>query len=176
MATEKLKVPFFKRWYVMLIVGIIIGGIAFSGGGTETATEPTITDEASVEATEEVTAEPKEETPAPTPEKEPTKVWENEQVIISFKEVSSEGVKFLVENKSDKTVLIQADSVAVNGFSSNDIIMSDSISPKSKGYAEAQTSELADVGEAKTVSGNLRVIDNDTYDTVNATFTDITIK
>ncbi|RFU61305.1 hypothetical protein [Peribacillus glennii] len=174
---NKVKVPFYKKWWVTLIAGIVIGGAIFGGGSNEaTETDTKITDEK--ETTETAATEPKkEEKPAPKPvEKALTKVWENEQVIISFKEVSSEGMKFLVENKTDKTILIQGDSVAVNGFSSSDLTMSDPISPKSKGYAVAQTTELADAGEPTKVSGNLRVIDNDSYDTVNATFTDVPVK
>jgi hypothetical protein len=180
MATEKVKVPFFKRWYVMLVLGIIIGGIAFSGGDS---TETVITDEAPVEeaatSETETTEEeaPKEEAPK-VEEKAPVKVWENDQVVISFKDVTAEGVRFLMENKSDKELTVQADSVAVNGFSSNDIMMSDAVAPKSKGYIIAQTTELADVGTPETVSAGMTVIDFDSAnaDSFNVTFTNVSVK
>ena len=179
MATEKIKVPFFKRWYVMLILGIIIGGVAFSGGGdTTTSTETKITDEVAVENSEPAN---KEETPAKeepkVEEKAPVVVYQDEKVVISFKEVSDEGVKFLMENKTDKELTVQADSVAVNGFSSNDIMMSDAVAPQSKGYITAGTSELADVGTPETLSGKLRIIDfTGNWDTYDATFTNVSVK
>jgi hypothetical protein len=177
----------FFKWLGIIFVGIIVLSIAF--GGDEEA-QPTstgkITDEKPVETTtttEEPAAkeEPKEEEkeePAPPPEKEPTLLFQNEQVIISFKELNEQGVKFLVENKTDKTLTIQADSIAVNGFSASDIIMSEDIAPKSKGYATAITSDLVDAGDPTKVSGQLRVIDmaSANWDTVNASFTDIAIK
>ncbi len=180
MANEKVKVPFFKKWWVWLIIGFIIGGIAFSGGGSDTAsTDNKITDEATTDTTK---AEPaKEETAkAPEPkkveEKAPVVVYQDEKVVISFKEVSADGVKFLMENKTDKELTVQADSIAVNGFSSNDITMSDAVAPQSKGYITARTSELSDVGTPATVSGKLRIIDfAGNLESYDATFTNIAI-
>ena len=107
---------------------------------------------------------------------EPTTVYEDERVKIGFLIATSEGAKFLVENKTSVNITIQADSVSVNGFSSNNITMSDDVSPNSKGYVIAQTGELADVGLAEKVSGNLRVIDfNESFESYDATFTDILI-
>lgn len=183
---EKVKVPFFKRWYTMLILGIIIGGIAFSDGTTETAVEGSkITDEVSVaaeapdqaiEAPTKAEADKNVEVEMPV-EEDPVVVWENEKVTISFKEVSADGVTFLMENKSDKELTVQANSIAVNGFSSNNIVMSDAVAPQSKGYIQAQTSELADVGSPETASGKLRIIDfSGAWDTIDATFTNIPLK
>ncbi|MDM5214230.1 hypothetical protein QUF94_22795 [Peribacillus sp. NJ4] len=171
---KKVKVPFYKKWWVMLIVGFVIGGMAFGGGSSET-TETSITDEGTTETTSApAKEEPKEEK---APEAKPVKVWSNESVTISFKEFTDEGVKFLVENNSDKSVTVQAESVAINGFSTNDIMMSDAISPNSQGYATAITSELADAGEAETVSGTLNVLDTDSFETVgNASFTNVKVK
>lgn len=175
MSNEKVKVPFFKKWWVWLIIGFIIGGIAFSGGGSETtSTDTNITDEAT---TENATTEPAKVEKKAEPEKAPTVVYKDDKVVISFKEVSAEGVKFLMENKTDKELTVQADSIAVNGFSSNDIMMSDAVAPKSKGYIMVQTSELADAGTPETVSGKLRIIDfTGNWDTYDATFTNVSVK
>jgi hypothetical protein len=183
MANEKVKVPFFKKWWVWLIIGFIIGGITFSGGGSETTSPETkITDEKDTETEVKESETPaKEETPVKeepkVEEKAPVVVYQDDKVIISFKEVSAEGVKFLMENKTDKELTVQADSVAVNGFSSNDITMSDAVAPQSKGYITARTSELADAGAPETLSGKLRVIDfTGNWETYDVTFTNVSVK
>lgn len=177
--TKKKKKSIFKRWWFWVIVVILIGAIA-TGGSDDT---DKITDEKSSEtATSEKSGEElyndikSDVEEKEVKEAEPTKVWEGNGVVIYFKGVTSTGIKYLVENNNDKSVTIQADSVAVNGFSTSDFLMSADISPKSKGYAEAETSDLADVGTPEKVSGNLTVIDSDTFDTIaNAQFTDVPV-
>lgn len=67
-AKEKVKKPFYKKWWVWLLAVVIIGGIA-SGGG-EDAAEP-----ASSEPKEEAKKEaPKEEAPKAEEKKEEAKV------------------------------------------------------------------------------------------------------
>lgn len=160
--------------------GFIIGGMIF----VETDDEPTITSEAP--AAQEVAAEveaPKEEAPKEEPKVEapkeikPVQVYTDDKVTISFKDLTSEGIRFLVENKTNATITIQADSVALNGFSANNIMMSDEISPMSKGYVIARTTELVDAGEPATVSGGLSVIDfGESFDTYGVNFTNVKIK
>ena len=154
----------------------MVGSVATSGSddSTDTAsTDTKITDEVSTDTSTEVEASTEEK----APEVEPTTVFENDQVKISFKEVNSDGLRFLVENKTEKTLTIQGDSVAINGFSvsSNDFAMSSDISPNSKGYADVSTDALSDVGTPEKISGQLRVIDmaSADWDTFNATFTDV---
>ncbi|MCY8256470.1 hypothetical protein MOC12_21165 [Bacillus spizizenii] len=175
--SEKVKKPFFKRvWFWLLaVVVVIIVAASVGGGDSESASsEDKITDEKATDtATKETSAKEEEK----APEKEPVKVYEDNQVKISYKEVNTDGVKFLVENKTDKTLTIQSDSIAVNGFSSNDILMSEDISPKSKGYATAMTSELAEAGTPKKISGKLQVIDmaSTNMDTTEVNFTDVKV-
>ncbi|MEI4831567.1 hypothetical protein WAX78_19245 [Bacillus sp. FJAT-53711] len=172
---EKVKKPFYKKWWFWVLAVIVV--IAISGGGNGSDSKDTsskITDEKKTETT--ATTPAKKEETKKEPEKAPVVVFDNEQVTISFKSADGNGVKFLVENKTDKSLTIQADSVAINGFSSNDITMSDDIAPKSKGYAVAKTTELADAGTPETVSGSLRVIDTKTFDTDHATFTNVSVK
>jgi hypothetical protein len=175
---KKPKKSIWKRWWFWVIVIIVVGSVATSGSNTDDTDK--ITDETSTTETAETTTAAKEDTEEATaPEAEPVKVWEGNGVVIYFKELTSEGVKYLVENNTDKSVTIQADSVAVNGFSvsSNDIMMSADISPKSKGYATAETTELSDAGTPETVSGSLNVIDSDSFNTIaNAQFTNVSVK
>ena len=161
----------------LLAIGFVIGflvspsEIVTTEVVQEALPEEVVEAELSDEETLEIPEEQVEE------QVEPTTVFEDERVKIGFFKATSEGVKFLVENKTNVNITIQADSVAVNGFSSNDITMSDDVSPNSKGYVIAQTGELMDVGLPEKVSGNLRVIDfNGSFETYDATFTDIVIK
>ena len=185
--TKKKKKSIFKRWWFWVIVVIVIGGIATSGSDTDdTASDSKITSEKKVSsdvetankvADEEAAVEKTEKEIKAAKAAEPVKVWENTNVVVYFKEANADGVKFLVENKSGRSITVQADNVAVNGFSSNDIMMSDDIAPNSKGYANAETTELADAGDAETVSGSLNIIDTDSMDTIaNAQFTNVSVK
>jgi hypothetical protein len=163
----------------LIVVGVIIGIMV---SPSEDNSKETVKEVANSETTAVTKAEtqsneqPKKEEAKPV-EKAPTPVFEDERVKISFVKLESDGVKFLVENKTAVNITIQADSVAINGFSSNDITMSDDISPNSKGFATARTSELADVGSPEKVSGNLRVIDfNNSFETYDATFQDVAVQ
>lgn len=181
--TEKKKKSIFKRWWFWVVAVLIVGSLATGGtSNDDSASDSKITDEGKVSENVKKAESIADETAAAEEEEkevkaEPTKVWEGNGVIIYFKEATDEGIKFLVENTTDKSVTIQADSVALNGFSSNDIMMSDDISPHSKGYANAFTTELSDAGTPEKVSGSLNVINSDTFDTIaNAQFTDVSVK
>lgn len=162
----------------LVVGGFILGGMFMADGDTE---ETKITNEAPTEEVAKAETvvkkeEVKKEEVKPVV-KEPIQVYSDDKVTISFKEVSAEGIKFLVENKTNATITIQADSVAVNGFSSNNIMMSDDISPKSKGYAIAQTNELSEAGEAKNISGGLTVIDFDgSFDSYAVNFNNVSVE
>jgi hypothetical protein len=176
----KKKKSIWKRWWFWVIIVIVVGSIATSG--SDDSTSDKITDEKSTTASSDKSGEELyEDIKSDVEEKdakeaEPVKVWEGNGVVIYYKGVTSEGVKYLVENNTDKSITIQADSVAVNGFSANDIMMSDDISPQSKGYANAITSDLADAGTPETVSGSLNVIDSDSFNTIaNAQFTNVPV-
>jgi hypothetical protein len=161
----------------LLALGFIIGFIAAPNGTTviETVQEELPEEEVGAQGAEEEAQKLAAE--QDVVKQEPTKVFENDSIIISFVEVTTEGAKFLVENKTSVNITIQADSVSVNGFSSNDITMSDDVSPNSKGYVTARTGELTDVGIPEKVSGSLRVIDfNESFESYSAMFTDIVIK
>lgn len=177
----KQKKSIFKRWWFWVIVVIVVGSVATSGSNTNDSDK--ITDEGTTSSetakkddsiTSEASATPKEEK---APEAKPVQVYSDANVTISYKSADENGVKFLVENKRGKSVTIQANNVSVNGFSSNDIMMSDDIAPNSKGYANAETTELADAGTPEKISGSLVVIDTESFDTLaDVNFTDVAVK
>lgn len=102
-------------------------------------------------------------------------VFENDKVKINFKKATPSGMEFLVENKTDVEITIQAGSVAVNGLSTDNITMSDHVAPKSKAIVTARC-RLNISGDVQIVSGNLRIVDfSDTYDTEEALFTNIEV-
>ena len=105
---------------------------------------------------------------------EPVQVYDDENVTIWFDSVVSRGVQFIVENKTDKNITIQADSVSVNRRSVGDIIMSDDVAPQSKGKVVAKCDiEQQDVYR---VSGELRIVDFKSLSgTYNATFVDVEV-
>ena len=92
---------------------------------------------------------------------EKTLVYEDDNVSITFLEVTSNAVVFEVDNKTDRNLTIQADSIAINGASTDDIIMSDDVAPQSIGKISAAISQSNILGarEVNAISGQLRIID-----------------
>ncbi len=92
MRKEKVKKPFYKKWWVWLLGIIIIGSLA-SNGGEETADtskeELTSTEEVQAEPEEEVQAEPEEEVQA-EPEEEVQAEPEEEVQAEPEEEVQAE--------------------------------------------------------------------------------------
>lgn len=110
-------------------------------------------------------------------EKKQTMVYEDEKVSIYFSKVTSKGVEFLIDNKTDKQLTIQCDSVAINGFSVNQIVMSDAVSAKSKGKVIARCDTSDFDTNIEKVGGTLRIIDfEEMGSSYNANFVDIVVK
>ena len=104
-------------------------------------------------------------------------LYEDERVKIYFKEIGERGVEFLVENLTDVNITIQADSVSINGISTNSIMMSDDVAPQSKGKVVAKCDDFGDVSKVETVGGQLRIIDfGGSFKTYNATFVNIEVE
>lgn len=159
---------------VLKVLGLVFIGFIF--GILVAPTDDTSSETVDTVSKAETNEEPKKEK-VKLVEKVPTPVFEDDRVKISFVKLDTEGVKFLVENKTDINITIQADSVAVNGFSSNSISMSDDVSPNSKGFVTAETSELSDVGSPEKASGSLSIIDfNDSFESYTASFTDVVVQ
>lgn len=106
---------------------------------------------------------------------EPVEIYADDRVTISFVSIDAPKVKFLVENKTDATITIQADAIAFDGKSAADIIMSDDVAPQSKGYVTAKCKDAAWSAAAVT-SGQLRVIDFDkSFETYTATWVEVPV-
>ena len=101
-------------------------------------------------------------------------VFENKKARIYYKEITSRGIVFEVENLTGVNLTIQADSLSINKRSINDIIMSDEIAPHSLGEVIAICSPEYD-GEVSTISGHLRIIDFVKLDSTNAKFVDVNL-
>ncbi len=102
-------------------------------------------------------------------------LYEDDNVKIYFKGIGEKGVEFWIENLTDINITIQADSVSINGISTNDIMMSDDVAPKSKGKVVARCSDFSDVKNVRTVGGQLRIIDFASWETYDATFVNIKV-
>ena len=102
-------------------------------------------------------------------------IYEDSSVIIKFLKVDSKGVHFDVENLTEKNITIQADSVSINGRSYNDIIMSDDIAPHSIGEVVAGCTISDYRTPVRTVGGQLRVIDFESWDTYTALIDNVVI-
>lgn len=111
-------------------------------------------------------------------ENEPILIHDDEKLTISYVEANQKGIRFLVQNKlKDVTITIQPYTIAINGLSTNNILMSSGISPNSKGYVNLQTEDFKDMDKRETISGTLNVIDfNNSFEPYEVTFTDISIK
>lgn len=104
-------------------------------------------------------------------------LYEDERVKIYFKEIGERGVEFWVENLTDVNITIQADSVSINGISSNSIVMSDDVAPQSKGKVIAKCEDFGDVSKVQTVGGQLRIIDFDgSFESYKATFINVEVE
>lgn len=107
-----------------------------------------------------------------------TIVYEDDNVKISFAEISADGVEFWVENLTDLNITIQADSVSVNGISTSDIMMSDDVAPRSTGKVTVGCDDFSTNTDVETVSGKLRIIDfSETWNPYyyEVTFSDVSI-
>lgn len=86
-------------------------------------------------------------------------LYEDDYVKICFDKIGAKGVEFSVENKTDYLLTIQADAIAINGYSMDDFTMSDDVAPKSKGKVIARCETFEQLTEVNTVSGQFRVVD-----------------
>lgn len=114
-------------------------------------------------------------TPSPTATPAPVPVYSDGKVTISYAFTDSDGVHFYVQNQTDVNITIQANSVSINGFSQNDIIMSDDVAPQSTGEVIAKC--IVDPNIAvETIGGQLRIIDfNNSFETYTATFINVPV-
>jgi uncharacterized protein YjdB len=85
-----------------------------------------------------------------------------------------------VENKTNKTLLIQADAIVVNGYSFSNLTMSDPVLAQSIGIVNVSVNKFdfstISVKSIKKVGGQLRIIDDATWKSYDAVFASAAIK
>lgn len=110
-------------------------------------------------------------------------IYDGNTVRITYrrvKKVRSDGTRlelfFNVENKTSKTMIIQADAISLNGYCFNDISMSYNVISRTVGeislYINEFDSSLVDVDNIEYVGGQFRILDDATmtvYDTAICT-------
>ena len=87
-----------------------------------------------------------------------TLLYEDSRAKVYFKSIEPKGVALEVENLTDANMTIQADSIAINRLSMNDILFSASVAPHSLGTVIAKCSVGNNI-VAGSFSGELRIID-----------------
>lgn len=118
-----------------------------------------------------------EQTQENEPKQESVLIYEDDKVKISFAEITDKGVSFWVENLTDINITVQADSVAINGISTNDILMSDDVAPKSKGKVVARCDDFSIDTKVEKIGGQLRIVDfTNSLKSYDATFSDVSIE
>ena len=85
---------------------------------------------------------------------------------------------FYLQNKTSKTLLIQADAVSLNGYCFKDLIMSDNVAAYSTGLINLSVQrfafDLIDFNNISTIGGQFRIInDNNWRDMYDAIFTNV---
>ena len=90
-------------------------------------------------------------------------VYQDDKTVIHFNKVDSDGVHFTVDNLAAYDVTVQCDSLAIDGISILDYIMSDKVAAGTS--AEVVTKcELENIPQQiGTVSGQLNIVDFDDY-------------
>lgn len=111
---------------------------------------------------------------------EGTTIYEDEQVTINYLRVEEDGRKwqvvFWVENKTEKQLTIQDDSIAMDGITlSGSVIMSDEVAPHSKGKVYATLYEEPPTMTPTVISGQLRVYSDTFSNMFYAKFVDVVV-
>ena len=111
-----------------------------------------------------------------------TTVYEDSKVKITFLRVEKYkygddrvSVYCDVENKTNETITIQCDALSLNGYSFNNVIMSDDVSANCIGTVDTTLSNfnfsLVDINNITSFGGQYRIISDDkTFKTYTATF------
>ncbi len=137
---------------------------------TELLTEP-VTEPKTEPPTEAPTIPPTEPpTEAPTEKTYPV-IFTSDEIEISYFDAKKSKyeddvleVYLLVNNKTDRSLTFQADTIILNGISYNNVVMSDPISPGTKGTINATVQEMMIIPETITsVGGELRYFDSNSF-------------
>lgn len=142
----------------------IIDSIRFDGNSVyidPTSAEPTTEESTTEEPTTEKPTEPPTE--KPTDITEPmTLLYEDSEISVYFSDIESSRyydnrveVHLFIENKMDKQIEIQADTVILDGISYNKIVCSDPIAANARGMVELTVDDCNNTSPS-TVGADLR--------------------
>ncbi len=127
---------------------------------TDTTPVPTDTTPEPTDTTPEPTTAPSVPEGADPSNEYDVVVYQDDNVIIHFIKVDSEGIHFKVENLNTFEVKLQTDGVAVDGVSATEIIMSDPLAAGTTSDALAKC-EIKYNQQIGTFSGVFRIVDFD---------------
>lgn len=111
-------------------------------------------------------------------------LYEDSSVKITFKKAEKYSygndraeLYFYVENKTDETLLIQADAVSLNGYSFCNLVMSDNVTAHSIGTVNLSVQDfdfdLVKLNTINSIGGQFRIINDSTRKSYKAVFTNI---
>ena len=184
--------PIFKKWWFWLIAVIILILVIPGRESTQESNNQTLSTNSTVHATQDnsepatTAATVQTETEASTPtakeaeaqntpvtkEDNDTKpvlvdVYSDENCLIQFYSVEKTSnkhiAKFRVTNHTDRTLTFQTDCIAFNNESTNNVLMSDEVSPNSNGTINLTIRDLDtnyfDLSNLYSISGCFTIID-----------------
>lgn len=113
-------------------------------------------------------------------------LYEDEKIKVTYRKVEkiryvedSIEIHMYIENKTDATLIIQADVISLNGYSFSDPTMSDNILAHTTGKAIAIITtfdfDAVDINNIFSVGGQLRVYEEDFQNVYTAIFNDIQV-
>lgn len=110
-------------------------------------------------------------------EKEPVKLLEDDNIDVYYLRHSMTTVYFRVKNKTSYPLTFQCKSIAFDGESTDDLIMSENIAPNSESVAVLECRGIFPTGDVSTLSGQFRYrIENENGDIETPSFSNIEIK
>lgn len=120
--------------------------------------------------TEEPTTEPPTEKPTDTTESM-TLLYDDNEISVYYSDTEPGGyfsddevnVHLFVENKMNKSITVQADTVILDGITYNNVICSDPISANTRGMIELTVNNCTN-SDPSTVGADLRYFDTNTLD------------
>lgn len=125
-------------------------------------------------ATSEITSV---QSSATSTEKEPVKLLEDDNIEVYYLRHSITTVYFRVKNKTSYPLTFQCKSIAFDGESTDDLIMSENIAPNSESVAVLECRGIFPTGDVSTLSGQFRYrIENENGDIETPSFSNIEIK
>lgn len=168
-----LSIIFFMIISAYFFVNIIINNnnsvvrVPVTTKNSKTTVSPIVTEEPTT--IEPTTEEPTTEKPTEPPTEKPTDItepmtllYDDSEISVYYSDVESSRyyddrveLHLFVENKMDKQIEVQADTVILDGISYNKIVCSDPISANSRGMVEVTVDDCNNTSPS-TVGADLR--------------------